>query len=49
VHRAIPLVQVTACVGRHRLGEMEKALASAYGRVLVHVNNVLLQSAEVNF
>jgi len=27
---------------------MEKALAFAYGRILVHVNNVLPQPAQVN-
>jgi hypothetical protein len=49
VHGAVVLMQVAARIGRHGLGEVEKALAGAYRRGLVHVNTVLPQSAEVNF
>jgi hypothetical protein len=49
VHRAVVLVQVAARVGRHGLGEVEKALAGAYRRGFVHVKTVLPQPAEVNF
>ena len=40
VHRAVPLVEVAARVGRHGLGQVEQALAGAYRRGLVHLRTV---------